>query len=77
MGVRVDEAGRDDHARGVDRPSGLNFGRGRVADEGDAVGGQSYIGRTSGRTGAVDYSAAAQQHIHPLLRCQCQRPKRG
>jgi hypothetical protein len=61
VGVRVDEAGRDDAAGGVDRLFGCVACE--VADGGNAAVDDAYVGVEARRLGAVDDGAAADQQV--------------
>ena len=50
MGVRVDEAGRDDEAARVDRPASDDPRLRRVAQEDDSVGGEADVGTVESRS---------------------------
>src|SRR5580698_531859 len=67
MGVRIDEAGRDDQSAGVDGARGDDASGGGIADEGDAITGDADIRSASGGAGAIDNGSAAHQDVDPLL----------
>jgi hypothetical protein len=59
--VRVDEAGRDDAARGVDLAGPAPVAD--LADRDDAVAGDADVGPAPGRAGAVDQEAVADDEL--------------
>ena len=61
VAVDVDEAGGYDHARSVE--AALRLGVPQVADRGDPAAFHANVGRDAGRTGAVDYGAAADHEV--------------
>ena len=67
VGVDVDDAGRHDHARGVDGPGGLLTGQ--AADRADATAGDTDIGMAAGEPGPVNHQTVADDQIkhHVLL----------
>ena len=73
--VRIDEARRDDEARGVDRSRCRDAAGGRIADEHDAVAANADVGAASAGARAVDDGSAANEKVDPLLRRR--RAQRG
>ncbi len=61
MGVDVDDAGRHDHAAGVDGPGGLLAGQ--AADGGDTTAGHPHVGMTAGEARPVDHETVADDQI--------------
>ena len=59
VGVRVDEAGRYDHAGGVD--DAARFGAGQTADRVYPVPDDAHVGPEAGRAGTVDDGAVGYQ----------------
>ena len=63
--AQVDEAGRDDQARRVDRPVCVETGR-RRAERGDVAACDEYVGLLLGTGNRVDQRAAFDMNLHAL-----------
>ena len=62
MGVRVDEAGGDDAAGGVDHPGRVDVAE-AAADAGDAAAGDADVAAVARQAGAVDDGAVADDEV--------------
>ncbi len=70
VGVQVDEAGRDEHAGGVDHGVGAR-GVGAGPDPGDALALDHHVGPDRRRAGPVDDGAAPDGDGHARSSCSC------
>jgi hypothetical protein len=66
LSEQIDEAGRDDQIRGINRCRG--GGALQRSDRGDAVAGDADVAAVPGRAGAVDDPAMGDQHVESRSR---------